>query len=244
MFKVIALLKRKPGMSIDAFIDHYERQHAPLGLRYLTVADRYVRHYLHPMPYPLDGRVAEPDYDVLTELWFADRARYDEGMAELGAPEAACAIGADEELFLDRPRSRLMFVEERESVLPGRMAGPARDIKCGALLKRRPDLSMDAFIAHYETRHARLGEQHITAASRYRRLFLHPAPYPLDGSVIEAAYEVFTELSFADEAALAEAGAQFSDPDVMRAIAEDEARFVNPANRCLAMIEDRESVLA
>jgi hypothetical protein len=241
MFKVMALLKRRTDLSLRAFIDHYETRHAPLGLRYLTAADRYRRRYLDPIPYPLDGRVAEPAYDVLTELWFADRGRYDEGMAQLGAPEASALIVADEERFLDRTRSRLVFVEEHRSVLPGRDAEGGCAVTCCALLKRRPGMGLDEFIDYYETRHARLGERLVPAISRYRRHYLRPAPYPLDGSTVEAAYDVVTELGFPDQAALEEAGRQFADPETMRIIAEDEAQFVDPFSRCLAFVEDRES---
>ncbi len=243
MFKVIALLKRRPDLSLSAFIDHYELRHAPLGVRYLTAADRYARHYLNPAPYPLDGRTAEPAYDVLTELCFADRQRYDEGMAQLGAPEAASVIGADEERFLNRAQSRLMFVEEHRSDFGARIADPGRDIRLCALLKRKPGMTMDDFIYHYETRHALLGERYIPSMSGYRRLYLRPAPYPLDGSTVEAAYDVVTELSFPDQAALDDAGARFADPETMRIIVEDEARFVDPESRRLAFVERRESVL-
>ena len=243
MFKVMALLKRRPDLSLCAFIDHYEHQHALLGVRYLTVADRYMRHYLNPAPYPLDGQIAEPAYDVLTELWFADRGRYYEGMAQLGGPEAGRVIAADEERFLDRARSRLMFVEEHESEMGGRTADPDRDLRCCALLKRKPGMTMDEFIDYYETRHARLGGRFVTTMSRYRRLYLRPAPYPLDGSTVEAAYDVVVELSFPDQAALDDAGAWFADTVMRAVLGENEGRFVELESRQFVLMESLESVL-
>ena len=33
MIKMIAILKRKPGMTMEEFIDHYENVHAPMNKR-------------------------------------------------------------------------------------------------------------------------------------------------------------------------------------------------------------------
>lgn len=118
MFKVLVLLKRKPGLSMEEFIHHYETSHAPLGVKYQTRMKRYVRHYLRPAPYALDGSVVEAEYDVITELWFDDKAAYEEGMALMREPEANQILNADEERFLDLGRSRMVFVEEHESALP------------------------------------------------------------------------------------------------------------------------------
>lgn len=239
MFRVMTLEKRKSGISLTDFIDYHERQHVPLCLRYLGMAVQCRRRYLHPMPYPLDGRVAEPDYDVLTEYRFADQQRYVQGMAELRSLAANRALGEGGDLFLDRGSSRQALVTECASALPAREGNSDPGLTCGALLRRRADLSPQDFRDYYETRHARLGERHITALSGYRRLYLHPAEGAAD-----LAYDVFTELQLADETALARAGEQFSDPAVKQAIAEDEAHFVDPANRCLAMIEERATMLA
>jgi hypothetical protein len=111
MIRVIALLKRKPGLTREAFRAHYEEHHAALGVKYLTAATYYARHYLTPIAEPLEGAVAEPAYDVLTELRFDDMAAFEAGMAQLQMPEAHAAISADEELLFDRSSNRLVMVE-------------------------------------------------------------------------------------------------------------------------------------
>lgn len=68
-FKILALLARKPGMSLSDFIEYYDTKHAPLGIKTQTIMTRYMRHYLHPIRYPLTGtEQQEAEYDVVTEI--------------------------------------------------------------------------------------------------------------------------------------------------------------------------------
>ena len=246
MFKAMVLLKRKPGLTLQQFIDHYENNHAPLGVKYQTKMVRYIRHYLHPSPYPLDGTVTEAEYDVLTELWFEDKQAYDEGMALMITGEANSVLSEDETRFLDLTKSRLAYVEEHESALP--VGGPAPrdntgDLRSIVLLKRKPGLTIEEFIDHYENIHAHLGVKYAEVMSRYRRLFLRPAPYPLDGTVVEPAYDVATEVSFASKADQQRATANMMVPEINAIIEADEATFIDKPTRRFMGVESHESVL-
>ena len=77
MFKCIALLRRKPGLSREDFIDYYERQHAPLIRRLLPGIIDYRRNYVELEGAFLFPGAAPIDFDVITEIWLADRAAYD-----------------------------------------------------------------------------------------------------------------------------------------------------------------------
>jgi hypothetical protein len=126
MFKVMILLKRKRGLSMSEFIDMYENGHAALGVKHQTKMNRYIRHYLHPAGGPLDGQVVEPEYDVATEMWFNDQKTFEEGMALLQDPGVLAELAADEETLFDRGKTRLVIMEDRESVLPWIEAGANR----------------------------------------------------------------------------------------------------------------------
>ena len=64
MIKVVTLLTRKPGMSREAFIEHYETHHRKIGEKYLSGFAVKVTAWLdrredkenlkkcHPMAYP------------------------------------------------------------------------------------------------------------------------------------------------------------------------------------------------
>ena len=118
MFKAIVMIKRKPGMSMEDFIDYYETRHAPLGASKVPNMKRYVRHFIRPYGNAVYGRDAEPPYDVLTEIWFDDQADFERGMAYLTESETAAIIGADEEKLFDKSSIRFMIMEDHETEMP------------------------------------------------------------------------------------------------------------------------------
>ena len=129
MFKVLLLMKRRPGLSLAEFIEHYEQVHVPLAERNARGLLHYARHYLHPSPTDLYGNeVGEPEYDVLTELGYESREAFERAHRGLQRhPERLADIVADEEKLFDRSRSRLAFVEDRVSDLGTR--APRADLE-------------------------------------------------------------------------------------------------------------------
>jgi hypothetical protein len=121
MFKVLILLKRRSGMSMEEFIDYYERHHAKLGIKFAPNMIHYSRRYLRPIADVLEGHVQEPAYDVITEVHFADRAAFEENGDLMQSPEALAALIADEERLFDRSVKSRVLVEEYESDLSDRM---------------------------------------------------------------------------------------------------------------------------
>jgi len=112
MLKVLVLLKRNPKLTMKQFIEHYENNHVKLGIKSAPKIKHYSRRYLTAAPYPLGGAPQEPEYDVLTELWFDDRKAMDENAAALQQPEALAAITADEAYLFDTSKNRLVIVED------------------------------------------------------------------------------------------------------------------------------------
>jgi uncharacterized protein (TIGR02118 family) len=117
MIKLLALLKRRPGLSLEAFRSHYENTHAPLALTYMPEATRYVRRYLVPSQFP--ASVADQDeYDVVTEIDFRDAAAFETAMNRASTPEAA-PLANDEDMLFDRSRMRIFTIlMESESTMP------------------------------------------------------------------------------------------------------------------------------
>lgn len=116
MVKMVFMLKRKPGMSRADFIRYYEANHRPLGEKYVPNAVRYVRRYLEPVPGPWSKPADE--FDVLTELWFANQQEADKAMKHLSEPAIHEEIAEDEARLFDRPRSKVYLITETESVMP------------------------------------------------------------------------------------------------------------------------------
>lgn len=127
MFKLIVLIKKKPGISRQEFIDHYEGHHAravPKMLPEIFAKCRlYRRNYLafnDPM-----GSIAGPEYvgidlgfDVITELVFDTREEAEAMLiAGYGDPEKREIVRADGDKFVDNHQARFYVVEVHETKL-------------------------------------------------------------------------------------------------------------------------------
>ena len=114
MFKCIALLKRKEGLTKAQFVDYYENHHAPLIKRLFPSIVDYRRNFVD-----LEGAFLSPtsavDFDAVTEIWFADRAAYDTFLAENAKPDIARRVAEDEENVFERSATRMFVVEETAS---------------------------------------------------------------------------------------------------------------------------------
>jgi uncharacterized protein (TIGR02118 family) len=111
MIKVIVFITARPGISREAFRDYYETNHVPLVRRLLPTIGRYTRSYLQGPPMWRPDEPA-PDFDVVTELWFANQADFDAFAATVRRPEISRQIAADEANFLDSTKTRLHLVDE------------------------------------------------------------------------------------------------------------------------------------
>ena len=123
MIKVVTLLTRKPGMSREAFIEHYESHHRKIGEKYLGgFAVKYQRRYLQSAGFR--GQESDaPPFDVLMEIWYPDQDALNRALAVLSTEEAQAEIAADEERLFDRDLIRSYTVEEYESEMPAVAAG-------------------------------------------------------------------------------------------------------------------------
>src|SRR5512145_803283 len=74
MVKLVFLLKRKDGMPFEDFVRYYETTHQRIGCRVMPGCVKYQRRYLRYLGQPVEGAHPEDRYDVVTELWFPDRA--------------------------------------------------------------------------------------------------------------------------------------------------------------------------
>lgn len=116
MFKIMILIKRRAGMSMDEFIDYYENRHAVLGVRLVPNMKAYTRRYLTP----LGEDAPELPYDVATEIVFDDEDAFAEAIASISEPATRAELDADEERCFDRSTITFMKVEERSSEIPAR----------------------------------------------------------------------------------------------------------------------------
>ncbi len=122
IYKILLFMKRRPGMSMEAFQDYYENHHAPLCAKYASGVSRYIRRFLTPHPNPETGERGELPYDVITELWFEDEATFRGTVEYLSTSIMPAEVVEDEKRLFDRPKLRMATVVERESSLTPRTA--------------------------------------------------------------------------------------------------------------------------
>ncbi len=120
MIKVIWLLKRKPGMSKEAFREHYENSHVVLAHKYVGhLLEGYHRNYpiegwLAPSSKREDG-VVEPfdyEYDCITEMRIKDADAAEEMLRIFNDPEIGKIFVDDEHRFLDRKLVVMLTCDE------------------------------------------------------------------------------------------------------------------------------------
>ena len=174
MVKVVVVFRRKPGMDIEAFGQYWQGTHAGL-VKQLPGLRRYVQSQTIPGGY----RKGQPAIDGMAELWFDDTG----ALRKVAGSRELAAVLADEANFID-PASRLEIVTEDILIKDG--PRPAGGVKNVELVKRRPDLSPEAFHRHWEVVHGPLGGS-IPQVLRYVQSHTRLAAYrdgrepPLDG---------------------------------------------------------------
>lgn len=114
-YKILLFMKRRPGMTVEAFRDYYENHHAPLSERYSNGISRYIRRYLEPQSHPETGPADEQPFDVITELWFKDEATFKGTLRYITTTVMPDEIIEDEKNLFDRTSFKIATVVECES---------------------------------------------------------------------------------------------------------------------------------
>jgi uncharacterized protein (TIGR02118 family) len=177
LYKVVALLKRRPGLPVEDFQAYWRDRHAPL-----VAARPQLRRYVQSAALVQGYRRGELLFDGISEIWFDSEAAYDAFRRD----PAQAEIEADETRFLDRARSVVMPVDVhviKDGAIP---PGAVKNIE---FVNRRPGMDLDAFRRHWREVHGPIAaripvlqryEQNHLAASAYAR---DPNP-PYDGLAI------------------------------------------------------------
>lgn len=116
-YKILLFMKRRPGMTMEAFQDYYENHHVPLAMKYSSGISRYMRRFLTPHPNPETGASDELQFDVITELWFEDEATFRGTVKYLATSVMPDEIVTDEKNLFDRKTMRMATVVECETAL-------------------------------------------------------------------------------------------------------------------------------
>ncbi len=141
MVKLVAFFKRKSGLSVEAFQEHWRTRHADLVVQQAGLR-RYIQNHTLASGY----RNGEPDYDGVAEAWFDDT----DAMRKLADSPSFRAVQADEAAFID-PASMGVVLTDEVVIVDGPV--PENAAKFIAFLKRREDIGYRAFQEHWRERH-------------------------------------------------------------------------------------------
>lgn len=119
---------------------------------------------------------------------------------------------------------------------------PGQTWKILLFMKRRPDISVEAFREYYETRHAPLAEKYSSGVSRYIRRYIDPHPHPETGEWTDGP-DVITELWFEDEAIYRGTLAYITSSLMPGEIVEDEKHLFDRSSFRIATVVERESAM-
>ena len=120
--KVIAMYKRKPGLSAEQFRQHYETSHAPMSMRLFPFMTDYRRNYIRPHPGqqgPGAPAANGLDFDVITEMTFESRSDYERMLQQMTNPAVRKEVEQDEIQFMDRSAAVYLIVDEECTPIPG-----------------------------------------------------------------------------------------------------------------------------
>lgn len=112
VYKILLFMKRRQGMSREAFRQYYEAHHVPLALKSSDGLYRYVRRYLEPLPRVETGLGEDLGYDVITELWFTNEQIFKGTVKYLSTNILSEEIVADEKMLFDRAACRMATAVE------------------------------------------------------------------------------------------------------------------------------------
>ena len=112
MPRMIAVLKRRPDMTFEAFRTYYEARHVPLVSRLMgDNLQAYIRNYVDQgSPFPVGVPV---DFDCISEFHFRDQAAFEAAVAAIQHPDNVELVRDDERNFLDIDNARLCMVDVR-----------------------------------------------------------------------------------------------------------------------------------
>jgi uncharacterized protein (TIGR02118 family) len=164
MVKVVAMIKRKPGMSVEDFRHYWLTTHAGIVKR-MPGLRRYVQSHTLLSGY----RKGEPIFDGVVELWFDDT----NALRTLSSTAEYAAVMADEANFID-PTKRRSIITDEHVIKDG--AIPQDGVKNIEFVTHKPGMPIEAFQKHWREIHGPLGAS-IPVVRRYVQSHTRLAAY-------------------------------------------------------------------
>lgn len=218
MIKIVEIVHRRPGMSVEAFQDHWLNRHGPIVTR-LPGLRRYVQSHTRPGAY----RQGEPACDGIAELWLDGK----DALISASRTSEFAAAKADEDNFVDP--SGLVELLTTETVVRD-LPVPAGSVKIVSLVKYKAGMEPAAAQAYWQEKHGPI-VCGIEGLGRYVQCpvrlgaYRKPIPPVFDG----LAMTWFDTMDAARRSAACEA---------FHRTKADEANFLDPASTATILTDE------
>lgn len=203
MIRLVFVLRRKSGLSLQEFHEYWKNTHGPLVASFANDLNilRYVQTHTLEDPANAAAQQArgdmEPQYDGVAELWWSTEAELEAAMASAAGQAAGAALLADEAKFIDLPQSPLWMAYEYPQINPSPenvVARPKSNVVRVFFPLRHLDHLSEAQARHYWlTQHGPIVRSHGEATGTLCYRQVHRANSPIDaelqaarGTVVDA----------------------------------------------------------
>ncbi|MFI1031284.1 EthD domain-containing protein [Streptomyces sp. NPDC020951] len=169
MLNLIAAIRRKPGMTHQAFLHHLQHVHGPLAAANPLRIRRYVQNHVFDSSF---GSEKDPTYltgfgrDSVTELHFENMEALAATMTD---PYTREVIGPDGAHFNDMP-SALALLTRPSMLMPPPAPEEEGQVKVLHFVRMAEGLALDTFNARWQTSHEKVladDEPHARALRGY-----------------------------------------------------------------------------
>lgn len=214
MVKIVIFFKRKPGMSVEAFQQHWRTTHADIIVK-LPGIRRYVQNHVLASAY----RKGEPAFDAVAESTFDDT----QAMKALARSPDYAKVLADEPNFIDGATMDSIITDEhvvKEGAVPGNA------VKSIDFVTRKAGMPIDDFFKYWRDTHGPL----CSAIPVIRRYVQNHTRRSIYDSGRTPAYDG-AAMSWYEDTQTLRAAAQTEDfahlrADVEKFVARDKSPFV------------------
>jgi len=252
MLKLVYVIRRLPGLSLDECHSYWRETHGPLVRQQAATIGliRYLQVYR--IEDPLNeamraSRGAMEPYDGVAELCWKDQETL---LTMFALPEAARAgddLLKDEQRFIDSPRSSLWLAEDSVVIegVPGGVVAEIESpmIKLVYFFCRLPNLSLEECHSYWRETHGPLVQRHAAALRLFRYVQVRTLEDPLNEAfrATRDAMDPFdgvAELWWKDREALDMALASPEGQRASKELIEDERRFIDSSRSSLWLAKE------
>lgn len=220
------LIKRKDGLSRQAFSDHWRNTHAPLAMS-IPGVQRYVQNHTPSIV------SRNPSHDGIVELWMES---LDAAKAAFNSPEYRQGAYVDEPNFVNVEDVIRLQTEDQVMLDGDSISKDDELVKRVSFIKRKPGMSPEEFSQYWRDVHGPLALK-MPGIRRYVQCHVLPEVYekaePAYDGVAQIWFDTMADLQYAMNSSEYKEGAQpdgpkFVDPSQLVHLLTEENRVVWP----------------